>query len=128
MSYKYFLIILILFSASHAKEFSSAFYLKAFLDGLDKDEIVGELRSVVEVEGQSRLIGSPGHQAIREHLLNKLKSLKRGEIIIHDFKPDIKWAMDELDKDFQKAVASYYKPESEEFQGYKKLQDVKKDV
>lgn len=122
-----FLIVLLAFNFIHAKskKLTSSYQIKDFVNKVPKDGLINEIRVLVEKSGNGRLIGTDGHQAAREHLITRIKSLSgnQGNLYIQEFVPNKEVAVKLYKDDFEKEIVGKFDPHQEMFLKWKNFTD-----
>jgi hypothetical protein len=82
---------------------------------LDQKALIKILRDFVQSGGQSRFMGTAGHQASREFLLKYLKTLPQSSIVEQTFSPDVVFGQSFYQNDFDSKVVGVLPTGSPEY-------------
>jgi hypothetical protein len=94
------------FRISEAQVLTTKFQLKMHLNKTQKKDVIKELRKFISVSGETRAIGTNGHELAKNYLIKKVKDLSPSKdqlLYVESFKPDLNQAIKSYENDFKNA-------------------------
>ncbi len=91
------------------------FDLKRNFSFLKRDHLEKIVREFVQASSPNRQVGGKGHKAAQEFIVQAIRKIdlqKKGTVYVDAFKPDIDFAKNHYQKEFEEKVAAFHKKDS----------------